>query len=72
MKNDYTLKTLIALFIFSFITFESNAQIRIIEADPSTNTMTIRNYGSANNPQNIANYWLCKFPTYQQFSGMTV
>ncbi|OUR93310.1 hypothetical protein A9Q87_05005 [Flavobacteriales bacterium 34_180_T64] len=72
MKKDYTLKSLIILMLLVFPFLKSNAQIRIVEVDPSTNRITIRNFGSSSNPENISNYWLCKYPTYEQFGGMTI
>ncbi len=69
MKNYYIQRIvmLVTLTIFSLIS--SQAQVRIFKLDPATNTVTLKNYGSANSP--ISGLWFCNFPDYAQVNGMT-
>jgi len=61
------------LTLFAFLTLiQINAQIRIVEVDPSTNTVKLHNYGSANNPQDISTYWFCARIVYEGVSATTL
>lgn len=69
MKNNYTLKTMLTvLLLFASFTV-LNSQVRIIEVDPSTNSVTMRNYGSQ---QDITDYWFCVQLSYGRVGLMTV
>ncbi len=69
MKKNYLLKTT-ALLALALLCFSSlSAQVRIAKLDPATNSVTLKNYGSANVP--ISGYWFCNFPAYGQVSSMT-
>lgn len=72
MKNNYTLKTLVMTVFVALLYVQTFAQIRVVRVDPTTNEVTIRNYGSPNNPENIGPYWLCNFPDYDQLEDMVV
>ncbi len=60
-------KLLILLFLGIF---SLQAQVRIKLVDPSTNSVTLHNYGGST--VNVSSYWFCNFPSYAQISTMTV
>jgi hypothetical protein len=70
MKNNYTLKTIIALMFFTAFCFNTNAQVRLTVVNPSTGEVTMHNYGGTT--VDISNYQLCNFPSYNQLSSLTV
>ena len=70
MKKNDTLKALFAIACLILVSFQSNAQIRIVGVNPATESVTIHNYGAGT--VNITNWWLCSQITYGQLSGMTV
>ena len=45
MKTNYILNFLLAIAVFTMASHTSDAQIRMIEVDPATNTVKIRNFG---------------------------
>lgn len=57
------------LSLLFFAIFSANGQIRITQVDPTTDKITIHNYGGAT--VNIGSYWLCTQITYQQLSTIT-
>ena len=69
MKTNYTLKAAILLVIVTFCFTSLNAQVRIFKVDPATNSVTLKNFGSANAP--ISGYWFCVVPSYAEVSSMT-
>ena len=72
MKKHYTIKTILCLGLIAFAFQNTFSQIRIVEVNPSTNTVKLHNYGSANNPQNIEGYWFCARFGYSQVGSATV
>lgn len=70
MKKKYILKPVLMLLFAAFIFTQTNAQIRIVQVDPTTNVVTIHNYGGST--VDISTYWFCQFPSYVQVSTMTV
>lgn len=72
MKKNYSIKALLFLGFIAFTFQQTYAQIRIVEVDPSTNTVKLHNYGSAMDPQNISGYWFCSRFGYEQVSSSTV
>lgn len=70
MKTNYTIKILIWLSILFCFTISLNAQIRFVQVDPATETITIKNFGSGT--LDISSYKLCIFPSYPQLSTLTV
>ncbi|MFC0603285.1 T9SS type A sorting domain-containing protein [Winogradskyella pulchriflava] len=71
MKKQYTLKVLLIAIFAIFCTSNIGAQenVRILKLDPSTNSVTLKNFGDAN--ATISGYWFCNFPAYAQVSSMT-
>jgi hypothetical protein len=69
MKKNYTIKTAMLLLVAVFGLTNAFAQVRIAKLDPSTNTVTLKNYGTSNVP--ISGYWFCNYPAYGQVSNMT-
>jgi len=69
MKNNYlkAIVMLVALTVFSLSNLD--AQVRILKIDPATNSVTLKNFGSASAP--ISGLWFCNFPAYAQVSSMT-
>jgi hypothetical protein len=72
MKQHYTLKTMLMFITFLFIAFTINSQIRIVNVNPETEAVTIKNYGSASDPMDISSFRLCNWPSYDQLGGMTI
>ncbi|WP_040253521.1 T9SS type A sorting domain-containing protein [Psychroserpens mesophilus] len=70
MKTNYILNFLLAIAIFTLASQTSDAQIRMIEVDPATNTVKIRNYGSTT--VDLTSYWFCHLFTYTQLGSGTV
>lgn len=69
MKKNYLLK-IIAVLALGFMSISQiNAQVRIAKLDPASNSVTLKNYGTSNEP--ISGYWFCNFPAYAQVSSMT-
>ena len=69
MKKNYTLKILTTLVLLLLLNLTAEAQVRITSLDPATNTVTLKNFGSSNEP--ISGLWFCNFPSYAQVNGMT-
>lgn len=69
MKNNYTFKTLLSLFLVCALYTQIDAQIRIVRLDPVTNTVALKNFGTTTEP--IGSLWFCNFPDYALVSGMT-
>lgn len=59
MKNNYALRSLLTLFVFSmtFTFLSAQANVRIIEVDPSTERVKFKNFGDAS--LDISSYRLC-------------
>lgn len=70
MKTNYILNFLLAIAIFTIASQTSDAQIRMTEVDPATNTVKIRNYGSGT--VDLTSYWFCHLFTYSQLGSGTV
>jgi len=68
MKKIYIAKTIFTLVIFTFISLKTYAQVRIVQVDPTTNVVTIHNYGGTT--VDISSYWFCQFPSYVKVSLM--
>ncbi len=69
MKRNYSIKAVLMLVIATFCFTNLTAQVRILKLDPSTNSVTLKNFGASNVP--ISDYWFCNFPSYAQVSAMT-
>ncbi len=72
MKTNYFLNALLSLCFIGMATQTADAQIRIVEVDPATSTVKLRNYGSPSNPQDISSYWFCARFAYTQVGAGTV
>ena len=72
MKKLYILKFIFTLLFVGMFLFQTNAQIRIVQVDPATDTVTIHNYGGS--PVDISSYWFCSLFSYIQLddAGLTV
>lgn len=70
MKTNYFLNVLFAIAFFSLATQTTDAQIRMIEVDPATNTVKIRNYGGTT--EDLTSYWFCHLFTYSQLGSGSV
>jgi hypothetical protein len=71
MKKNYTLKLVFVAILVSIFSLHLTAQenVRILRADPSTNSITLKNFGDAT--ATISGYWFCVRPAYAQLSSMT-
>lgn len=70
MKKKYLFKPVLMLLFTAFIFVQTHAQIRIVQVDTSTESVTIHNYGGST--VNISSYYLCNFPDYKILSGMSI
>ena len=70
MKKKYLFKPVLMLLFTAFIFAQTHAQVRIVQVDPATESVTIHNYGGST--VNISSYYLCNFPDYKVISGMTI
>lgn len=71
MKKHYTLKVVLiaVVALFSMSNLFAQANVRILRADPNTNSITLKNFGDTEAP--ISGYWFCVRPQYAQLSSMT-
>ncbi|WP_047547696.1 T9SS type A sorting domain-containing protein [Psychroserpens sp. Hel_I_66] len=69
MKKNYIFYILILIACFGFSFQNANAQYRIVEVDPSADTVTIKNFGSTT--QDIGDYRLCSLFGYRTLSSQT-
>ena len=58
------------LFILLLSSTYSNAQIRLVEVNPGTDRVTIKNFGAST--VDISTYWFCSLFDYDQLSTLTV
>ncbi|MCK8479439.1 T9SS type A sorting domain-containing protein [Psychroserpens algicola] len=70
MKKKYVYYVLIVIISFGFSIQKANAQFRIVEVDPSTERVKIKNFGSTT--ENISAYRLCARFSYDALSNMTL
>lgn len=70
MKKNYIFYLLIILCFFGFSIQNANAQFRIIEVDPATERVKIKNFGSTT--EDISAYRLCARFSYNALSSMTL
>ncbi|AUP80822.1 T9SS type A sorting domain-containing protein [Flavivirga eckloniae] len=70
MKKTFTFKTLLILGILFCLPSLTNAQIRFVSIDPTTDTVTIKNFGAST--VDISDYKLCIFPAYPKLNTLTV
>jgi len=72
MKKKYVITSFLTLVIATLFSAPSFAQVRITQVDPSTNVVTIHNYGGST--VDISNYYFCQWPIYLQIQAdaMTV
>ncbi len=73
MKTITSTKKLSVFFFFFFVIIASNnlySQIRLVEVNPSTDRVIIKNFGST--MVDISNYWFCSLFGYDQLSALTV
>lgn len=69
MKKHYTFKIILCLGLIAFSLQDAYAQFRIVEVDPSADTVTIKNYGATT--QDIGAYRLCALFGYRTLSSQT-
>ncbi|MEY8848806.1 T9SS type A sorting domain-containing protein [Psychroserpens sp. XS_ASV72] len=70
MKKNYVMKFVLMATLCFFAINTSDAQIRMVNVDPSTNVVQIHNYGGTT--VDVSSYWFCHLFTYSQLSGGTV
>ncbi|MEH6535698.1 MAG: T9SS type A sorting domain-containing protein [Psychroserpens sp.] len=70
MKKKYIFYSLVIIFCFGFSIQKANAQFRIVEVNPATETVKIKNFGSTT--QDISAYRLCALFKYGALGSMTV
>lgn len=72
MKKTNTLKIFLVLSILFCYVNTMNAQIRLVEVNPTTDTVKVHNYGGST--VDISSYWFCSLFSYIQLNngGLTV
>jgi Secretion system C-terminal sorting domain len=70
MKKIYIAKTIFTLVIFTFISLKTYTQVRIVQVNPSTNSIIIHNYGGAT--VNVTGFWTCTKRVYGALNLMTL
>lgn len=70
MIKKYVFYILIFIFCLGFSVQSANAQFRIVEVDPATERVKIKNFGSTT--ADISSYRLCARFSYNALSNMTV
>lgn len=61
-----TQQFLVLLFFISFVS--AQAQVRFLEVNPSTNQITLKNFGAQ--PQDISSFWFCSLFVYGQLNSL--
>jgi hypothetical protein len=69
MMKKYTLNIYITLFFALILHLQSSAQVRIVEVDPATETVKLRNYGGST--VDVSGYRLCSLFAYRTLSSET-
>jgi len=69
MKTNYIFKAIFTLLFTAFLSFQASAQFRIVEVHPSTDTVTIKNFGATT--QDIGAYRLCAMFSYRTLASET-
>lgn len=69
MKKSYLIKSFLTLVLITLFNLNVNAQIRIVEVDPATETVKIHNYGATT--VNIASYRFCSLIVYRTLNTQT-
>lgn len=69
MKKNYFMKPLFTLTLLTLFSFKVNAQLRIVEVNPATETIKIHNYGAT--AVDISTYRLCSLITYRTLNTQT-
>lgn len=70
MRKKYTFYSLIIIFCLGFSIQKTNAQFRIVEVNPGTETVKIKNFGATT--EDISAYRLCALFKYGSLGSMTV
>lgn len=70
MKKNYSIKTFLLLGLLAFAFLNTNAQIRIVEVNPATETVKLHNYGAST--VDVSSYWFCNLFNYTQVSDGTL
>jgi hypothetical protein len=68
MEKKYVITSLLTLVFTTLISVQSFAQVRITQVDPTSNVVTIHNFGGAT--VDISSYFFCQWPSYFQVSFM--
>lgn len=70
MKKSYLLPMVLGLFLM-LTTLNANAQnIRLLQVDPTTDEITLKNFGSS--AQNVSNWQVCSLFNYEQISNLNI
>jgi len=63
------MKTKLLYLLTFFAIFQIDAQVRIIEVNPTDNTVVLKNYGGTTD---VTNFWFCSQISYGRIGTMTV
>lgn len=70
MKKHYVFAMILGLCLI-FTAQNAQAQnIRLLEVDPATDEITLKNFGSS--AQNVGSWWVCSLFLYQQISNLNI
>ena len=69
MKTNYIIKAMLTTVLALFFGQDINAQFKIVEVDPTADTVTIKNFGGTT--QNVGDYRLCSLISYRTLVTQT-
>jgi len=69
MKKKYAINFYSTLFFVTILNLHMSAQLRIVEVDPSTDTVKIHNFGAST--VDLSSYRLCSLFSYRTLSSQT-
>lgn len=67
MKKNYLFKLIFAFLFVSLLHLQLNGQVRIVQVDPASDTITIHNFGVST--VDISSYWFCSLFSYIQLNS---
>ncbi|NBC57864.1 MAG: T9SS type A sorting domain-containing protein [Bacteroidetes bacterium] len=70
MKKHYLITLLLGLCLMFTAQNASAQNIRLLEVNPATDEITLKNFGSS--AQNVGSWWVCSLFVYQQISNLSI
>jgi hypothetical protein len=70
MNKHYLITMLLGLFLMLSLQNVQAQNIRLLEVNPATDEITLKNFGSS--AQNVGSWWVCSLFVYQQISNLNI